>query len=218
MIKIAPSILAADFTKLGEDIKSVENADYLHFDVMDGMFVPNISFGIPVLLSVRKITKMVLDVHLMIDTPARYIKNFIDAGADILTLHFEADKPEHIKVTIDEIKKLGVKAGLSIKPGTDAKVIMPYINLLDLVLVMTVEPGFGGQKFMPESLNRALDIREYITQNNLNVDIEMDGGINLDNVGEVISAGVNVIVAGSAIFGAKDKTAAIKQFLNRMTP
>ena len=211
MIKIAPSILAADFTKLGEDIKSVENADYLHFDVMDGMFVPNISFGIPVLLSVRKITKMVLDVHLMIDTPARYVKNFIDAGADILTLHFEADKPEHIKVTIDEIKKLGVKAGLSIKPGTDAKVIMPYMDLLDLVLVMTVEPGFGGQKFIYETLPKISELRNIINDRRLDCDLEVDGGINKETAKLCVDAGANVLVIGNDLFKSGDRVTHIEQ-------
>jgi len=211
MIKIAPSILAADFTKLGEDIRSVESADYLHFDVMDGMFVPNISFGIPVLQSVRKITDMVLDVHLMIDAPLRYVTNFIDAGADILTLHVEADKPENIHAAINEIKKLGAKAGLSLKPATDAKIIMPFIDSLDLVLVMTVEPGFGGQKFINEMLPKITEIKNVINKQNLDCELEVDGGINTETAKLCIDAGANVLVAGNIIFTADDRAAYIKQ-------
>jgi len=212
MIKIAPSILAADFTKLGDDIKSVESADYLHFDVMDGMFVPNISFGIPVLQSVRKITEMVLDVHLMIEKPARYIQEFIEAGADIVTFHVESDDPDNILITIDKIKKLGAKTGLSLKPGTDAKKIIPYIDSLDLVLVMTVEPGFGGQKFIGEMLPKISEIRNVINKTNPACELEVDGGINIETAKLCVEAGANVLVAGNDLFSAPDRPAQLKRY------
>jgi len=209
MIKIAPSILAADFTKLGEEINSISSADYLHFDVMDGMFVPNISFGFPVLESVRKVTDMTLDVHLMIDTPSRYITRFAQAGGDIITFHIEAEKPENIQPTIDEIHKHGKKAGLSIKPNTPAEALMPYIYSLDLVLVMTVEPGFGGQKLIEATLPKIVQIRSFINEKNLVCEIEVDGGINFDTAKICIEAGANVLVAGSDLFRATDRAAYI---------
>jgi len=214
MIKIAPSILAADFTKLGEEIESIKSADYLHFDVMDGMFVPNISFGIPVLEAVRKITNMILDVHLMIDAPIRYIQKFADAGADIITFHVEAEKAENIHKTIDEIHKHGKKAGLSVKPGTPAHELMPYIDSLDLILVMTVEPGYGGQKFMSDMLPKITELRSVIKNRKLDCDLEVDGGINNETAKLCVAAGANVLVAGVDVFRAPDRAlqiASLKQ-------
>ena len=214
MIKIAPSILAADFTKLGEEIRSVSSADYLHFDVMDGMFVPNISFGIPVLESVRKTTDMVLDVHLMIDSPIRYINKFANAGADIITFHVEAESSENTEKAINEIHKLGKKAGLSLKPDTSADKLLPYIDSLDLVLVMTVEPGYGGQSFISEILSKIIKIRGIINDRGLSCELEVDGGINPETAKLCIEAGANVLVAGNDVFKAPDRATHIKKLRN----
>jgi len=211
MIKVAPSILAADFTKLGDDIKSVESADYLHFDVMDGLFVPNISFGIPVLKAVRKITDMTLDVHLMIDTPIRYIQKFAEAGADIITFHIEAEKKENIQKTIDEIHKHGKKAGISLKPYTPAQEVIPFLDSLDLILVMTVEPGYGGQKFMADKLPKISELRNHINNRKPDCDLEVDGGINIETAKQCIEAGANVLVAGEDIFRSSDRAAHINK-------
>jgi len=205
MIKIAPSILAADFAKLGDEIKSVSSADYLHFDVMDGMFVSNISFGIPVLESVRKITDMVLDVHLMIEKPLRYVSKFAKSGADIITFHVEAEEPANILKAINEIHDLGKKAGLSIKPDTPADAILPYIDSLDLVLVMTVEPGYGGQSFISAMLPKISELRNTINTRNLDSELEVDGGINHETAKLCIAAGANVLVAGNDVFTATDR-------------
>ena len=205
MIKVAPSILAADFTKLGDDIKSVESADYLHFDVMDGNFVPNISFGIPVLEAVRKKTGMILDVHLMIETPVRYVQKFAEAGADIITFHIEADKEENIQKTIDEIHKHGKKAGISLKPNTPAIEVIPFLDSLDLILVMTVEPGYGGQKFMSDMLPKISELRNHINIRKPDCDLEVDGGINIETAKQCITAGANVLVAGEDIFHSSDR-------------
>jgi len=209
MIKIAPSILSADFTKLGEEIKSVESADYLHFDVMDGVFVPNISIGIPVLASVRKNTGMTLDVHLMITSPARYVTRFAEAGADIVIFHIEAETPENTSFAIDQVRRLGKKAGLSIKPDTPVKALLPYIDTCDMVLVMTVEPGFGGQKFISSTLPKITELRRTIDDRGLNCDIEVDGGINLETAKLCVEAGANILVAGNDIFTAPDRAARI---------
>jgi len=211
MIKIAPSILAADFAKLGDEIKSVSMADYLHFDVMDGMFVTNISFGIPVLKSVRKITDMVLDVHLMIDEPSRYIADFAEAGADIITFHIEAEAPDNVIATINEIQKHGKKAGLSVKPGTPAEALLPYIDSLDLVLVMTVEPGYGGQRFIDTMLPKISELSGIINTQSLDCELEVDGGINFETAKMCINAGANVLVAGSDLFLASDRAAHIER-------
>ncbi|MCL2226591.1 MAG: ribulose-phosphate 3-epimerase [Oscillospiraceae bacterium] len=211
MIKVAPSILSADYTKLGEEINSVKSADYLHFDVMDGVFVSNLTIGLPVLESVRRITEMTLDVHLMITSPARFTARFARAGADIVVFHVEAETPENISAAIDEIHALGKRAGLSIKPGTPAEKLFPYIDKLDMALVMTVEPGFGGQKFIPEALPKIAQLRKTITSRALKCDIEVDGGINVETAKLCADAGANVLVAGSDIFGRTDRAARIAE-------
>lgn len=210
MIKIAPSLLSADFAKLGEDIKTVETAEYLHFDVMDGIFVPNISVGIPVLRSVRACTEMILDVHLMIDRPVRYVKAFADAGADIIVFHVEADQPQNIMEAISIVKECGKKVGIALKPKTPAEVILPYIKLLDMVLVMTVEPGFGGQSFMADQMDKVASVRKMITDMELECDLEVDGGVNPQTAKLCIEAGANVLVAGSDVFKATDRAQRIK--------
>lgn len=211
MLKIAPSILSADFSRLGEEITSISNADYLHFDVMDGVFVPNISIGIPVLESLRKITSMTLDVHLMITEPIRFVKRFCDAGSDIVVFHYEADTHENIMESIKIIKSAGKKVGISIKPKTSEKVLDPYIENLDLVLVMTVEPGFGGQSFMADQLPKISAIRKTIDKLNLLCELEVDGGINPETAKLCASAGADVLVAGSDIFGAKNRAGRIAE-------
>ncbi|MDE6182411.1 MAG: ribulose-phosphate 3-epimerase [Eubacteriales bacterium] len=212
MIKLSPSILSADFMKLGEEIKILENekVPYLHLDVMDGNFVPNISVGMTVIKSIRKSTNLVIDAHFMIDKPERYIDEFINLGCDIINFHFEATE-KHNEI-IDKIKSSGKKVGMTIKPKTDYKEILPYLNKLDLVLIMSVEPGFGGQKFMENSIEKIKGIREYVDKNNLNCEIEIDGGIKLDNVEKVIEAGADVIVVGSDIFEKEDKAEIIKKY------
>lgn len=200
MVILSPSILAADFTILGEQMEKAEAGgnDYFHFDVMDGMFVPNISFGIPVLSSVRKATKKVLDVHLMVEAPERYIDKFIDAGADLVTVHQEACVP--LSETIDKIHQRGKKAGVAIKPHTGIESLVPYFGQADMFLVMTVEPGFGGQKYMEMCTDKIRNLRNMLSDRGLDTDIQVDGGITRDNVTTVIDAGANVIVMGSSIF------------------
>lgn len=198
--KLSPSILAADFSILGEQIKKVEKAgsQYLHVDVMDGMFVPSISFGMPVLASVRKITNMVLDVHLMIEEPIRYIETIKKEGADLITVHLEACKD--VKATLTKIREVGAKVGLSIKPGTPVEEINPYLDMIDMLLVMTVEPGFGGQKYIEASTERIRQAKALIEQSGREIDIEVDGGISHKILEVVLEAGANVIVAGTPIF------------------
>lgn len=204
MIKIAPSMLSADFSKLEEEIKKVEDAgcEYLHIDVMDGSFVPNISFGSVVMKSIRNKTNMIFDVHLMIDEPIRYIKDFVDAGADIIVVHQEATK--HLHRTIMAIKEFGIKVGVSLNPATPISTLENILEDLDMVLIMSVNPGFGGQKFIESSVEKIKKLKEIITEKGLNIDIEVDGGITKDNVKKVVDAGANIIVAGSAIFGKED--------------
>lgn len=198
---LAPSILAADFKALGEQMKATEKggAKYLHFDVMDGMFVPSISFGMPVLKSIHDATGQVMDAHLMVQEPIRYVEAFKDAGADLVTIHLEAC--EDAAATIAKIRSCGMKVGLSICPETEAAAMEEFLPEIDMILVMSVHPGFGGQKFIPESLDKIRAIRKMIEDQNLSVDIQVDGGIYLTNVRKVLDAGANIIVAGSAVFG-----------------
>ena len=210
MIKIAPSILSADFAKLGEEIKTIESADYLHFDVMDGLFVPNISIGLPVLESVRKFTDMTLDAHLMIDAPARYARRFAESGADIVTFHVEAETPANITQALRDVQRFGKKAGLVVKPDTPAQALEPYLSMLDIVLVMTVEPGFGGQAFIGEMLPKITELRRMINERGQNCELEVDGGINPETAKLCIAAGANVLVAGSDIFKSADRRARIE--------
>ena len=197
---LAPSILSADFKILGEQLKLTEEAgaEYIHFDVMDGMFVPSISFGMPVLKSIHDTTEQIMDAHLMVQEPIRYIEAFKEAGADIVTIHLEAC--ENVEQTIAKIRECGMKVGLSICPETSEKEVEHLLSKIDMLLVMSVHPGFGGQKFIPESLDKIRAIRKMIEEQGLNVDIQVDGGIYLTNVREVLDAGANIIVAGSALF------------------
>lgn len=211
MIKIAPSILAADFTRLGEEIKMVEKAgaDYIHVDVMDGNFVPNISIGQPVVAAIRKITGLPLDVHLMINDPDRYLESFADAGADIICIHQEACL--HLDRSISRIRELGKKAAVSLNPATDTDTLKYVMDKLDMVLIMSVNPGFGGQEFIEASLTKIAEIRLMADRLNPGLDIEVDGGITTDNIGKIVSAGANVIVAGSSIYRAEDPALAMRK-------
>ena len=203
-IKIAPSILSADFANLQRDIARISTADYVHVDVMDGVFVPNISIGIPVVRSIRPTTALPLDVHLMITQPVRYVEQFCDAGADIVTCHVEADSEENIRAALQKIHAKGKKAGVVVKPKTPAEAVLPFIGDVELILVMTVEPGFGGQKFMADMMPKVRAIRGYIDEKNPACELEVDGGIDPDTAPAAIEAGANVLVAGSAVYGAED--------------
>lgn len=203
---LAPSILAADITKLGDEVKTIDQlgAEYVHIDVMDGIFVPSISYGIPIVKGVREITTKVLDVHLMIEEPIRYVEDFVKAGADIITVHVEACK--HLHRTVSRIKELGVKVGVSLNPATSLSSLDYILEDVDMVLIMSVNPGFGGQSFIPSSMNKIKELRNRILEKGLSIDIEVDGGIGKDNVGEILVAGANVIVVGTSIFSGDIKS------------
>lgn len=219
MVKIAPSILSADFARLGEEIDSIRegNADWLHFDVMDGLFVPNISIGIPVLQSVRKYTDMFLDVHLMIREPGRFVPQFCEAGADLVCIHAEADSEANIRAALRDIRSRGKKAGLALKPGTAWDGALPYIEDVDLILVMTVEPGFGGQTFMSNMLPKLGFLRETLDEFGIDCLLEVDGGINPLTASLAAAAGAEVLVAGSDVFKAADRAARIAQLRGEKT-
>ena len=211
MIKIAPSILSADFANLERDIGRIASADYVHVDVMDGLFVPNISIGIPVVASIRKVTQMPLDVHLMIVQPVRYVEQFCDAGADLVTIHVESDTPEKIQEALDKIHAKGKRAGIVLKPGTPAEAALPYLEQVELILVMTVEPGFGGQKFMADMMPKVQEIRRYIDAMNPGCELEVDGGVDPATCKICVASGANVLVAGSAVYKAADIPARIRE-------
>lgn len=210
MVKIAPSILSADFCELGRDIQAIATADWVHVDVMDGMFVPNITIGVPVVQSIRKHTGMFLDTHLMVEKPGRFVEPFAKAGADLLSVHLEADMPPAIHAALDQMEALGVKKGIALRPITGAEAVLPYLEKgLDLILVMTVEPGFGGQAFMEHQLPKIAAIRSYIEKYCPSCHLEVDGGINAQTGKQCVDAGADVLVAGSAVYGAADIPAAI---------
>ncbi|ABS41229.1 ribulose-phosphate 3-epimerase [Clostridium botulinum] len=200
MVKIAPSILSADFSKLGEDIKNLDKygADVIHIDVMDGRFVPNISFGIPIIKSIRNLTDKPFDVHLMIEEPSKYIEDFVKAGADIISVHYEADK--HIDRTINYIKSLGIKAAVALNPGTSVSCIKDLIPSLDMVLIMSVNPGFGGQKYIKYASEKIKEVKALSEKYNKDLIIEVDGGVTKDNIKEIADCGADLLVAGSAVF------------------
>ena len=211
MIIISPSVLAADFSRLGDEVKKAYDAgaEYIHLDVMDGIFVPNISFGAPVISAIRKSSGAVFDVHLMITDPQRYIDDFLSAGADLVTIHYEScDDPAEV---LRYIRSKGAKAAVAIKPATDVSVVYPLLDLVDMVLIMTVEPGFGGQKLIPHTIDKVRELRKYMNEKGYTTDIQVDGGVTPENLPALTEAGANVIVAGSAIFKAADPAAVIAE-------
>ncbi len=212
MVKVAPSILSADFVNLERDIRALKDtgADYVHVDVMDGLFVPNITIGIPVVAAIRRITDMPLDVHLMIDRPLRYVDDFCKAGSDLLTVHVEADTQENTLAALKRIRENGVRAAISVKPKTPAEAVLPFLPCCDLILVMTVEPGFGGQSFMQDMMPKLKTIRGYIDAQNPACELEVDGGVNAETARLCRENGANVLVAGSAYFKAADPAAFVR--------
>lgn len=212
MVKVAPSILSADFVNLERDIRALKEtgADYVHVDVMDGLFVPNITIGIPVVAAIRRITDMPLDVHLMIDRPLRYVDDFCKAGSDLLTVHVEADTQENTLAALKRIRENGVRAAISVKPKTPAEAVLPFLPYCDLILVMTVEPGFGGQSFMQDMMPKLKTIRGYINAQNPGCELEVDGGVNAETARICRENGANVLVAGSAYFKAADPAAFVR--------
>ncbi len=212
MVKVAPSILSADFVNLERDIRALKEtgADYVHVDVMDGLFVPNITIGIPVVAAIRRITDMPLDVHLMIDRPLRYVDDFCKAGSDLLTVHVEADTQENTLAALKRIRENGIRAAISVKPKTPAEAVLPFLPYCDLILVMTVEPGFGGQSFMQDMMPKLKTIRGYIDAQNPGCELEVDGGVNAETARICRENGANVLVAGSAYFKAADPAAFVR--------
>ena len=212
MAKIAPSILSADFANLERDIRNIEEngADFVHVDIMDGIFVPNISIGIPVVKAIRPVTKLPLDVHLMIDRPIRYVEEFVKAGADFVTIHVEADQPQNTLEALDKIHALGCKAGIVLKPKTPAEAAIPYLEKCDMILVMTVEPGFGGQSFMADMMPKVAQLKEWMDDINPDCLIEVDGGVDSKTHAVCKESGANVLVAGSAYFKAADRAEFVK--------
>ena len=210
---LSPSILSADFSRLGEQIRELDEAgaQYVHIDVMDGAFVPSISFGMPVIASIRKNSSLFFDVHLMIEEPGRYIDEFAEAGADLITVHAESCR--HLDRTIEKIKEKGLLAGVALNPATPVSAISCVLEKVDMVLIMTVNPGFGGQKLIPYTVEKVRELRKIVDEQGLKTDIEVDGGVNLSNVGELMDAGANIIVAGSAVFSG-DVTENTIRFLN----
>lgn len=217
MFEIAPSILSADFTRLAEEIEAVRTggANILHVDVMDGHFVPNITIGLPVVRSIRKATDLTIDAHLMIAEPGRYAVEFVNAGADMVSVHVEADK--HLQRTITAIREAGAKAGVAINPGTPLVLLEEVLPYADFILLMSVNPGFGGQKFVPTSLDKLRRLRQMIDGRSLSTNIEIDGGIDLSNIAEIVAGGANIVVAGSAVFGGGTPTESVKELIENGT-